>query len=390
VTKQQEKMLDMLVEFHDICEENNLKYYLIGNQLLFAAQNRGIHGYEVEVAMFHSDWKRLQEIVEVLPEIEIESVTDGGKLPGCYYRYVNKNTLLLNLDRYDVYAKLGIGISIYIIRERSNKAELLAYFENGMSDQISGRSSIARKMYEKLLKKKGIKGAAEYLAGMEYEVRSNGREKRTSLKEAYADVCKFASGFWDKRTIIRLAGVNFYTVSGYKTYLKQRYGMKWTTTEPHILKETYRCFFSVVLPYAKYIQEIQKENLLTDDFLEQYKRFVKEYQPYPAMLKVEKEGWEKTMFVAGERYRLWKKYMPLKSEIKQKMDEHRFDEAEVMLQDYIEVLEKYMKMDIVVCFDKECLDMVKELYIQNGKTNKVKSIEEYVLEEDLQPIKIAK
>lgn len=390
MTKQQEKMLDMLVGFHKICEQNSLKYYLIGNQLLFAAQRGNVHGYEVEVAMFHADWERFQELTKDKANIEIESIEDGGRMPGCYFRYVDKNTLLLDLDRYGMYAKPGIAVNIYLIRSERKKTVLLNHLEKGMSDEACGIVSPAAKMLAMARKSKGQEGLASYLSDLEQDVRKKSGNGRTVLKEAYAHVCAYPSSFWNKRTLIMWLGNPFYTVGDYPAYLKKRFGRKWKEAEPDIPKENYRCMFSTALPYRKYLAMLAEKDLFSTEFQRQYKRFFKEYEPYKQMLKDEETGWDKTIFAAGERFRLWKKYMPLKERVKSLMDARRFDEAELIMKDYLSVLEKYLGMGIAFCFDKDYLDMARELYIINGQKEVAESIDRYVLPEDLKPIKISR
>lgn len=391
MTVQQDKMFDMLVQFHDICQENGLVYYLIGNQLLFAVQKEAVHGYEVEVAMFHSDWVRLREVVKQLPHVEIECIQDGGNLPGCYFRYVNKNTLFLDLDYYGVYAKPGVAINVYLIRTDGKKAASLSHIEEGMSDQAKGIKSPAVMKYNHMVKKKGKAAFADYVTQLELAARSRKIEEPSALKEAYGPACTFPTKFWTKRTMVSVKGHSFYTVENYREYLKKRFGKDWKNTQPDIAKQTYRCLFSAVLPYRKYMDVIQTEDLLPDSFMQQYKRFVKAYQPYTGMLEQEKTGWDKTMFAAGERFRLWKKYMPEKKRVQELFAHQRYDEVELILKDYIDVLQRYMEeVGIIICFDRDYLEIVKELYKLNGQMEIAQYIEETVLPEDLQPIEIVR
>lgn len=388
MTKQQEKMLDMLVEFHKLCEQNSLKYYLIGNQLLFAAQRGNVHGYEVEVAMFHGDWERFRELALKKTNIEIESIKDGGRMPGCYFRYVDKNTLLLDLDRYGMYAKPGIGVNVYLIRGERKKTWLLTWFEKGMSDEAAGISSSAAKMLAAARKARGEKEFSAYLSELELEVRKRSGKGATVLKEAYAERSVFPDGFWNRRTLIMWLGNPFYTVADYPAYLRRRFGKGWKEFEPDIPKENYRCMFSPALPYRNYLEMLQEKELFSGEFQKRYHRFFREYEPYRQMLKEEETGWDKTIFAAGERFRLWKKYMPLKDRVKALMDAGRFDEAELIMRDYLKVLEKYRSMDITICFDAEYLNMAEELYRVNGQEEQAELLEQNVFPGDRKPIEI--
>ena len=388
MTRQQEKLVDMLIQFHNICEENGLIYYLIGNQLLFAAQNGAVHGYEADIAMYEEDWIGLQNIAENMDGIEFETVTDGGKLPGCYFRYIDKNTLLLDLDYYGVYSKPGIGLNIYIIRRGTLRARFLAVMERIMSHRAVYPERIGSKVYSFFERLIGEEYYRNWLAEMEKKARSKNRVKRSRLKEAYTGGCGFAPDFWKERTVIALGGHSFYTVRRYKEYLKKRFARNWRETEAENAKQTYRCLFSEELPYKNYMEAIQTEELLPPDFMKRCKRYIKRAERFKEMSKKEKEGWEKTMFAVGDRFRLWKKYMPQKDMIRELFQEQKYDEAELVLRDYINVLEKYMELGMVICFDPEFLEFVKKLYAINGHNEIVTYIDKNVLSEDLVPIEL--
>ena len=167
------------------------------------------------------------------------------------------------------------------------------------------------------------------------------------------------------------------------TYLIGRYGKTWRKTKPKIDIETYRCIFSDSLPYARYMEVIEREGLLTEEFSKMSREYGPRYNEFRQMEKTENDGWEKTMFVTGERYRLWKKYMPQMDTIRKLYKEDRFDELEIVLSDYIAILRKYLKKNIVVCFDEELLDIVRVLFLKNGNNAIVNKIDKYVLDEDL-------
>lgn len=390
MTKQQEKMVDMLMGFHSICEQNNIWYYLIGNQLLFAAQNGSIHGYEVEVAMFASELEKLQKVLEKErhTEIEFETVADLGNMPGCYLRYVNRNTLLLNLDYFDMYAKPGIAICIYVIRDQSGAAKKLASYERGMRDLSRMEHSVAARRVMSMKNSRGAQEFAGFLSELEKSVRSHNPDAGTSLKEVGGGFCTFPPGFWKKRTRITFMGRSFYTVENYAAYLRKRFGLMWSGASPNIPKETYRCMFSAQLPYGKYMEAIHAGGVVTPEFREQCRKFVADSAVLEAMTKEEAAGWRKSMFAAGERFRLRKKYMPVKERVQELMDRQCYDEAELILNDYIQTLETYAKDGVIICFDRDILAMVIKIYEINGQTDRADTIREKVLPEDLEPIEV--
>lgn len=386
MTKQQKKMCEWMLEFHELCKRKKITYFLIGHQLLFAAQKTTLHGYEIDVAMYLKDWKKLTAYAATDNQFEIESVMDQGRFPGCYYRFINKNTLFLDLEKYGTLAKPGIGINVHILRMQRKTSRLLAFLEKGMEDIASGKYSFQMFIVKILELLKGNEGVGKYIESLLRKSSAKSMTVETELKEPYSTVCKFEKSFWSEKTTVNLEGMLLTTTKNYREYLIQRYGENWEKCNPEINKENYLCVVSTELPYEKYMNEINKNNYITKSFIKTWKAYRKEYKDFQPLVAKEQEGWEKTMFLAGERYRLWKKYMPLKEEILTLFEEEQYDEAELLLQDYMQVLNKYLKMNIVVCFDEEILDIVKKLYELYGKISMVRAIEEHVLEEDLKPI----
>ena len=386
MTQQQYKLLEMLAELHSICEENEISYYLVGNALLCAARDKTFHGYEADIAMFSKDWKRLKEIYKrEKPEIEIETIRDGGNLPGVFSRIVDKNTTMLDLDYYGVYGKPGIGIKVHILRTQRRKTTLLNKFENGLT--TDGKGGKGRKYLElkalKVIKKSSWR---DYLASLEEEVRANGPNRATFLKIPGVLNREFPQDYWNDRIKIRLEHVVLYTTKRFRDLLVKSYGKKWKTRNVNIPLESYRCIFSTVLPYEKYMSHLRETNAINEDFLFRLNRYTKEHELFDKMTDAEELGWDKTIFLAGERIRLWKKYMPIKEHVMELFNTEHYDEVEMILADYTQVLRHYLPMKIAVCFDQDYFEMQKTLFCINNKDVLATRMDKFVLEEDLLPI----
>ena len=386
--QQQLKMCELMGNFHNLCEIEGVNYYVIGPQLLSAVQGKGISGYEIDVAMRECDWRVIKESAHKEDIIEIESITDGGNLPGCYYRFVDTKTLLLDLDRYNVLAKPGIAINIHIIRTVRKKTRILGLLERGM-EAISKRkwckSRVVVTMCKALMGPKCFYSKVEQLL---VTVAAKNLNNQTKLREPYSLARIYPKKIWNNRVKISIGDNEYYTLSNYKKYLSIRYGSKWETCKPHIFKETYKCIFSSDIPYKDYLDGIHQKGLLSRKFLKQVVEYTKEYKLYEKMHKTEKAGWDKTLFVAGDRFSLWKTYMPKKEYIMDLFQAQKYDEVELLLEEYIKVIEKYLTYNIVVCFDRDLLNIVKQLYIKNGLLGVADQIDQYVLEEDEEPIQV--
>lgn len=388
MTRQQNKLCELMLEFNALCEKVGANYYLIGPQLLHAARDGVLHGYEMDVAMFYKDWEKVEKRIHSDENREIESVLDHGKLMGCFFRYVDKNTLLLDLDRYGMLAKPGIGIHVHIIRVPRKKSKILAFLEQGMQDCFVKKCSFARVV---------VKIGRVFIGRDQFDssvlqllktVRAKDDDSVTELREPGNACIRFEPGYWREKTTVTVAGMNLCTVKNYQYYLSQRYSKNWIKAKSDAVLENYRCVFSATLPYAKYMTRINQERLITQAFLKRMHRYSSGYQEYKKLQAAESEGWDKSIFFSGERFRLWKKYMPLKARILSLYEAGQLDEVELLLTDYLTVLNKYLKMNMVMCFDSDLLDVVKKLYLMYGKKAIVQKINRYVLKEDLQPIEV--
>ena len=76
MTDLQIKLLNMLEDFHKICIEYNLSYYVIGGTALGAIRHKGFIPWDddIDVGMPRDDYERLKNLSKTLslPEYEFE------------------------------------------------------------------------------------------------------------------------------------------------------------------------------------------------------------------------------------------------------------------------------------------------------------------------------
>ena len=381
MTQQQEKMLEIMYQFDNLCELNDAVYYLIGAQLFHAVKDGKIRGYEIDVAMFLEDWDKMRKIGEETDGIEIETPENMGRLPACYFRWVDSNTLLLDLDRYKVLSKPGIGINIHIIRKHPWNPYVYCY-EREMRRVAANKSKLPEIFLNETSRRMAMKTAMKLFGG---QCAEKGTEE-TALMEQRGKRVRIKGKEWTDRTNVYLEGVPLYTLSNYSEYLSKRYGENWENKKrSDCIRQNYRCVFSTALPYEKYIEEAKKD-LLDDEFVESAKRYGFEFEEYKKMRQEEDTGWKKTLFAAGERFRLWKKYMPEKEHIRELFRDNKLGEAELIMQDYIDTAEEFIKSDVAICFDAELFDKVRYMFLINGREDLYARLSENVVPEDLNGI----
>lgn len=386
MTQQQSKLCELMLEFHKLCEKSGAVYYLTGHQLLCAAQGGTLSGYELDVAMFWKDWQKIAK--QTAGDRETESLSDGGNLPTCYFRYVDKNSLLLDLLRYGMLAKPGIGINIHIIRNGCKKSRRLNLLERGMEDTFAGKLSLAGCTVRFLRTVLGRRRFAGIVMGLLGSACAEMPDQPTELREPGQAAVRFEPNYWEHGTVLDLSGMSLYAAADHKAYLTKRYGKNWVKRDTDSPTNNSYCVFNPTLPYSQFMAQAEQNGLITKKLLKQLHRYVKSRQKYQLVQDSVAVGYEKTFYLSGDRLRLWKKYMPLKERILSLYEAGKWDEVELMLEDYLTVLKKYLKYNVVMCFDSDLLDVVKALYQEYGKTGIVNKIDRFVLPEDLEPIKV--
>lgn len=128
----QKKLLDMFCWFHQFCEENSLRYYMLGGTMLGAVRHQGFIPWDddIDVGMPREDYRRLEQLLShsagkyVLETPQTEN-TDF------YYPFAklyDTETTLVENTRYKI--KRGIYLDIFPLDGAGNsEAEGLSEFK---------------------------------------------------------------------------------------------------------------------------------------------------------------------------------------------------------------------------------------------------------------------
>ena len=126
MNKQQEKLVEELAWFHDFCEKNNLRYYIIAGTMLGAVRHGGFIPWDddIDVGMPRSDYERLKEISKQKQEGKYVFEFPGEHNPNYPYllaKIYNTTTTLVEKQRYPI--KRGIYIDIFPLDGIGNDME---------------------------------------------------------------------------------------------------------------------------------------------------------------------------------------------------------------------------------------------------------------------------
>lgn len=95
----QGKLLSMLKQFHEVCVNNNLVYYMAAGTLLGAVRHKGFIPWDddADVVMPREDYSSFKQIASrILPEnLEIKFYENEQSSPMHYMKLIDKNTTLI-------------------------------------------------------------------------------------------------------------------------------------------------------------------------------------------------------------------------------------------------------------------------------------------------------
>lgn len=110
----QARLLRMLKQFHNICTENNLRYYVIGGTCIGAKRHKGFIPWDddIDIGMPRDDYDRLCQLpMEALPSnIELRYYKNTNNSPFHFVKFVDNTTTLIERAYLDYVEGLYIDV----------------------------------------------------------------------------------------------------------------------------------------------------------------------------------------------------------------------------------------------------------------------------------------
>ena len=126
MTELQEKLLDILKWFSSFCEENNLRYYLLGGTMLGAMRHEGFIPWDddIDVGMPRADYERMAQILSENPSEQYAFETPNTEETDYYYPFskiYDTSTTLIENTKHQI--KRGIYIDVFPLDGIGNTEE---------------------------------------------------------------------------------------------------------------------------------------------------------------------------------------------------------------------------------------------------------------------------
>ena len=374
----QSKIVSLLQEIHNTCEKLEIEYILGG----FTAEeatcfNRFTPGrYTATVYMTLNDLMKFRDFVkENLDETRVvEGLNNNSRMPGFFFRYVDKTTTFYDYKYGNTYRFNGIHVRIEILRRyrKSNKIKRLKNSERGFAfnsyryRRILGFKSLMSKWEMGIRLLFGRKSAAKSLYKRCCKAYMEGEDFATHymlFNRKKNKMVKYPSYMLHGRKLVEFEGVKLYV-----PYSIQQHTALLAEREPvEKLQEGINnpsIIVSDVIPYEEYITEKKSRKKVAA--LRQrifYSDIAHGYVTYFI-----KKDW-KIMLCVNERLDLIQKYAPIKKEIIDAYAHCKFDRLSELLAEYDEKLKYHLdKTGMTIYFDKEIYDIYVAWMAHKGES----------------------
>ena len=117
IIKIQEKMIYILIYFHEFCEKNNLRYFLCGGTCLGAVRHKGFIPWDddVDVFMLREDYEKLQDLWEKNADTKRYSCVRSNEKVNIRHSAIeikDNNTTFINKHSADLDINHGLMIDV--------------------------------------------------------------------------------------------------------------------------------------------------------------------------------------------------------------------------------------------------------------------------------------
>lgn len=372
----QSKVIDLLQEIHNTCEQLNISYILGGN----TAEEAECFGkltpgrYTATVYITLKDFLAFREYVKANRHDDriIEGMDNNSRFPGFFFHYADKNTTYYDYNYGDSYIYNGIRIRIEILRKftaskkagRLKKKERAFAFNSyrfkrklsvkntlakwGMGFRLAfARKSIARKLYNKCLDL--------YMEDKDFVMNYGIFNKRKTK------LVKYPSYLLTGRKTAELEGHSFYVPQDLELHTKIALGRKPLEQLPEQINNS-SVVVSDIISYEEYMKDMSKRRKIA----KMRQSLWRTDQMHGAVTYFIRKDW-KIMLCVNARLDLIKEYMPVKNQIIELYSKGDFEGLTELLADYDEQVRYHLsKTGMTIFFDKEIFDIYLVWLTQNN------------------------
>ena len=400
MTEIQKTLFTLLTEVDDICRRNRITYFLHENTALEAMQkpHMGEERMIAEVIMRVPDLLRFIDAFEKEkpPHRSLESWQNEARYGDFGCRYVNDDTLFLDLPNYHHYRKYGFAVRINVLRDfpaSRIRSKLATAKEIGFEMTFAEGSRAEAKKYEfceKLVrpKLKTPESSLEFTRKMFDEfcsIYDNPGAERCFFKYFRTQRHHCEKSWFAEPVMKTLEGRSFPVPA--REYFVSLYGQGFMSRKLPGRKMTEYIVADTEIPYRDYLKEIADIGLPLKKYISERERYVRKQRAGQEKADTIKHYWD-LLFRTGDRFELYEQYAPMKKELLAMRREGRYDELSVALAPYREKLMKNYRLGLGLSFDPEIFECMLDVLRREGNAPLADELREMIPPEHLKPVVI--
>ena len=403
MTDIQRVLFRLLTEVDRICADNGICYYLAESTALAAAQKkRFINDQEIvhaEIAMRAQDLiKFINAFNKLKPEgRSLESWLNNPDYAEFGARYVDEETLFLDLPYSHTFNHYGFGVRITVIRDfpvSHIKSKLATIKEIGWEmtfepapAEVSKKAALAKRSVLPRIKKAGgrDKFARELFKEL-CRVYTNPKAEKVFTKHFRSARFHFDAEVFGEPDTVSLENHSF-PMPKKSDYFKKLYGGGWKKKKLPGRRVTGWVITDTEIPYKEYLAEAAKSGCSLEEFLKVREKANKLRADGDDKFKTIEHYWD-LLFRTGDRFDLYEKLEPLKPEILRLHREGLYDELSAVLAPYRKLIDKNFKVGLGLCFDPDILECMLDVFMNEGREDYAEQVRALIPPEHLEPIVI--
>lgn len=363
----QNKVINLLQEIHNTCEQLNISYILGGT----TAEEAALFGilpngrYTATVYMTLKDFVQFREYINNnrTEDRAIEGMDNNCYFPGFYFHYVDKNTTYYNYNYGNSYKCNGIRVKITILKKFSNSKKIKKLIKKEKSYYFNSykykRKLSARNRSRKFFMGIRLLFARKSIAKKIYNRSFNAYMEDRSFVMNYgvldgkkAKLIKYPSYLLTGRTQAELCGHSFYVPQDIEMHIKLVLGRKPLENLPEQINNT-TVVVSDIISYEEYMTDMKGRYRIAR--LRQ--KIWKNDQMHGAVTYFIRKDW-KIMECVNARLDLIKEYIPQKEQIIESYQNGDFERLTEIFTSYDELARQHLfHTGMAIYFDEEIFDI---------------------------------
>lgn len=391
MTELQGKLLQLLTEVDEICQRNEIKYYLCEETAYGAVAKNGFlsENCRANVAMTVKDMQKFMAAVEKEDRADriVDSMLTNKTYPEFSLRYCDTDTTMMTLPFRPVGVLPCIGVTIHPIRFKGASGVKLFKLTRKIWEcsfqEISGRF-VKKAVVLACRMARGILGSRwlfkRWCAGF----------KETKGKTFAVGVSKYTlpKALLKQTRTVSLEGKEFCVFGDAEQYLNLRYNCQdFHEKIPSYVKESPELLISCYVPYEQFLQQAPAMGI-------DFKAADKNYRKYEKLRRIvggENKKISKYYAIVDrtqKRFEMYEWYMPIKKVLVQLYEQKRYEELNALLKPYRRALRSCQKKGLGLCFDKEIFDMTMQILCREGRIAYAKTLRLLVPKQHWEPMTV--